>query len=190
MKKVLLFLADGFEEVEAVTPIDYLRRADIDVLTAAVGGDRMVMGTHKIPVQADVLLNDLYLEDKLNVCDWDAVLCPGGMPGAANILASPLACSFLKAMNNEGKIVSAICASPAVIFAPLGLLNDKRFTCFPGMEGDVPAGIWQEDKVVVDGNIVTSRGAGTAVNWAYALIEILAGKDKADTLIAKTLSKL
>jgi 4-methyl-5(b-hydroxyethyl)-thiazole monophosphate biosynthesis len=190
MKKVLVFLADGFEEVEAITPIDYLRRAEIDVVTAAVGDERIVNGVHNIPVQADVLLNDVYLENNLNTEDWDAVLCPGGMPGASNIVLSPLACNFLKSMNDAGKLVSAICASPAVIFGPLGILNDKNFTCFPGMETKVPEGKFLEDRVVIDGNIVTSCSAGTAVHWAFALIEILAGKNKADTLIEKILAKL
>jgi 4-methyl-5(b-hydroxyethyl)-thiazole monophosphate biosynthesis len=190
VKKVLLFLADGFEEVEAVTPIDYLRRAGIDVITASVGNNIMVAGAHKISVQADVLLNDLYMEEKLDVQYWDAVLCPGGMPGASNIAASPIACSFLKNMHDAGKLVSAICASPAVILGPLGLLNGKRFTCFPGMEAEVSKGIFCEDAVVTDGNIVTSRGAGTALNWAYALIEMFEGKEKADTLIEKILAKL
>jgi 4-methyl-5(b-hydroxyethyl)-thiazole monophosphate biosynthesis len=190
MKKVLLFLADGFEEVEAITPIDYLRRAGIDVIIAAVGSDAIVTGSHKISVKADVLLNDVYLENKLNAEHWDAVLCPGGMPGAANIAASPVACAFLKGMADEGKIVAAICAAPAVVLGSLGILNDRRFTCFPGMEAQVPKGIWQEEKAVIDGNIITSRGAGTAVNWAYALIENLAGKEKADTLITNILAKL
>jgi 4-methyl-5(b-hydroxyethyl)-thiazole monophosphate biosynthesis len=190
LKKVLVFLAEGFEEVEAITPVDYLRRAGVDVVTASVGSEKVVMGVHKIPVIADVLLNDLYLDNKLNVEDWDAVLCPGGMPGASNIAASPLACSFLKTMNDSGKLVAAICAAPAVVLGHLGLLNGKRFTCFPGMESEVPHGIWQEDKVVCDGHIVTSRGAGTAVNWSHTLIELLEGKAKADALIEKILAKL
>lgn len=190
MKKVLLFLADGFEEVEAVTPIDYLRRAEIEVMSAAVGNERMVSGSHKIPIQADVLLNDLYLGNRLNPEDWDAVLCPGGMHGAGNIVSSPVACDFLKRMCDEGKLLSAICASPAVVFAPLGILNGKRFTCFTGMETQVPHGFFQENRVVIDSNIITSRGAGTAIDWSYKMIEILAGKDKADALIKKIIGKI
>ncbi len=190
MKKVLLFLAEGFEEVEALTPVDYLRRAEIDVITSAVGADKIVTGSHKIPVTADTLLNDLYLGNKLHAENWDAVLCPGGMPGSANIAASPIACDFLQNMASSGKLVSAICAAPAVVLGPLGILNGKKFTCFPGMETRVSSGIWLEDRVVIDGNIVTSRGPGTAVNWAHTLIEILAGKDKADALIETVLAKL
>jgi 4-methyl-5(b-hydroxyethyl)-thiazole monophosphate biosynthesis len=190
MKKVLVFLAEGFEEVEAITPVDYLRRAEIDVLIAAVGNDTLVRGSHGIAILADVLLNDLYLKGSLNANDWDAVLCHGGIPGAANIAASPLACNFLKTMTDAGKLVSAICAAPAVVLGPLGILNGKKFTCFPGLETDVPKGIWQQDKVAIDGNIITSRGAGTAVNWAHALIEKLAGKEKADALAEKILATL
>ncbi len=190
MKKVLLFLANGFEEVEAVTPVDYLRRAEVEVITAAVGGDRIVTGARKIPLMADVLLGDLHLQKQLDPRKWDAVLCPGGMPGASNIAASSTACNFLKDMAASGKLVSAICASPAVVLGPLGLLDGRKFTCFPEMENQVPRGIWQEDRVVIDGNIVTSRGPGTAVNWAITLIEILAGIDKAHGVMQSTLAKL
>lgn len=190
MKKVLLFLANGFEEVEAITPIDYLRRSEIEVVTAAVAEDKKVMGAHQIPVAADTLLGELKSRKQLSPEQWDAVLIPGGMPGATNIAASALAAAFIREMAAAGKMVSAICASPAVVLAPLGLLDGKKFTCFPGMEKEVAKGIWKEERVVVDGNIVSSRGAGTAVNWAYAMIEILAGRDAADTLLKRVLAKL
>lgn len=168
-KRVVVFLADGFEEVEAVTPIDYLRRAGLEVCTAAVGKSRLVTGAHGIPVTADAALGELA---EKGAGFWDAVLVPGGMPGASNIAASKEAGALLKEMAAAGKWVNAICASPAVVLAPLGLLAGRRFTCYPGMEKQVTdAGArWSADRVVVDGNIITSRGAGTAAYWAVEII--------------------
>jgi 4-methyl-5(b-hydroxyethyl)-thiazole monophosphate biosynthesis len=169
-KKAIVFLADGFEEVEAVTPIDYLRRAGLEVRTAAVGKDRVVTGAHGIPVTADTTLGELKKTGGAEY--WDAVLVPGGMPGASNIAASKEAGALLKEMAAAGKWVSAICASPAVVLAPLGLLAGRRFTCYPGMETQVTdkTARWSDDKVAVDGNIITSRGAGTAAAWAVEII--------------------
>ena len=168
-KRVVVFLADGFEEVEAVTPIDYLRRAGLEVHTAAVGKNRLVTGAHGIPVTADGTLEDLV---KKGAESWDAVLVPGGMPGASNIAASKEAGALLKEMAAAGKWVNAICASPAVVLAPLVLLAGKRFTCYPGIEKQVTdtSARWLADRVVVDGNIITSRGAGTAAYWAVEII--------------------
>ncbi|MDR2259138.1 MAG: DJ-1/PfpI family protein [Treponema sp.] len=168
-KKVVVFLADGFEEVEAVTPIDYLRRAGLEVHIAAVGKNRLVTGAHGLPVTAGLTLGELV---KKGAGPWDAVLLPGGMPGASNIAASKEAGAFIKEMAAAGKWVTAICASPAVVLAPLGLLAGKRFTCYPGMEKQVrdTTARWSADKVVVDGNTITSRGAGTAAYWAVEII--------------------
>jgi 4-methyl-5(b-hydroxyethyl)-thiazole monophosphate biosynthesis len=167
-KKVLLLLAEGFEEVEAVTPIDYLRRAGIELTTVAIGESRRVTGSHGIPVEADTTLAR-FLEQGAPALD--AVLLPGGLPGAANLAASKETGALLNTMAQSGKIVAAICASPAMVLSPLGLLAGKRFTCYPGMEKDVdPAAQWSADRVVVDGNLITSRGAGTAAPFAFAVI--------------------
>ena len=181
-KKALCFLAEGFEEVEAVTPIDYLRRAGVEVIVAAIGAEKIIRGSHGISIQADTTLAGLEKAGQLNTESWDAVFVPGGMPGASNLAACAAAGNFFKAMAGAEKICAAICAAPAVFLAPLGLLEGKRFTCFPGMEKKVTGGIWLEDKVVVDGNLITSRAAGTAVLFALALIEKLAGKDAAVSL--------
>jgi 4-methyl-5(b-hydroxyethyl)-thiazole monophosphate biosynthesis len=178
-KKVIVLLADGFEEVEAVTPIDYLRRAGLEVSTAAVGKSRVVTGSHGIPLNADALLSEL--ADLEGTASPDVVVLPGGMPGASNLAASADAAKLLRAMAAAGKLVAAICASPAVVLAPLGLLAGRNFTCYPGMEKQVnsslnPGGHWSEDRVVVDGNTVTSRGAGTAGEFAVALISLLLGE--------------
>ncbi|MDR1240175.1 MAG: DJ-1/PfpI family protein [Treponema sp.] len=174
-KKVLVLLADGFEEVEAVTPIDYLRRAGLDVTSAAIGKDRLVAGSRGISVTADTTLAELAKTGRAGASAWDAVLLPGGGRGAANLAASPETGALLKDMAVAGKWIAAICASPAVVLAPLGLLAGRRFTCFPGMEANVSGAKWTEDPVAADGNIITSRGAGTAGRWAVEIIGRLLG---------------
>ncbi|MDR2619144.1 MAG: DJ-1/PfpI family protein [Treponema sp.] len=191
-KKALVLLADGFEEVEAVTPIDYLRRAGVEALTAAVGKSPVVKGAHGIPVTADVLLASLVKQKKLSPEAWDAVVLPGGMPGAANLAASGETGAFLQAMAAAGRLVCAICASPAVVLSPLGLLSGKKFTCYPGMEEkvtakDSPGAAWKEEKVVIDGNIITSRGAGTAGAFAAAVIAKLVSEAESQKIAGSVL---
>jgi 4-methyl-5(b-hydroxyethyl)-thiazole monophosphate biosynthesis len=186
-KKIAVLLAEGFEEVEAVTPIDYLRRAGLELTTVSTGKSKLVTGSHGIPLNADILFSDL---GDRGAVFWDAVILPGGMPGASNLAASAAVGKFLKDIAAAGKIVAAICASPAVVLAPLGLLAGRRFTCFPGMEKKVDlllnsGGRWSEERVVVDGNTVTSRGAGTAGAFAVALIGILLGEEEGKA-IART----
>ena len=176
MKKVLVLLAEGFEEVEAITPIDYLRRAGISVTIVAIGSDLTVKGSHGVQVHADTCLKSLLNEGPFA---WDGVIVPGGLPGTDNIAASKEAGDFLKKMGAAGKMVSAICAAPARVLAPLGLLDGKKFTCYPTEEQKVlSAGIkaeWKQDRVVTDGNLITSRGPGTAGEFACAIIDKLLG---------------
>jgi 4-methyl-5(b-hydroxyethyl)-thiazole monophosphate biosynthesis len=174
-KKGLVFLADGFEEVEAVTPVDYLRRAGIEVTAVSVSGSRTVTGAHGLPVVAGAIIADLPAD-----AAWDVLVCPGGMPGASNLAASAALVSLLKAQAGAGRLVAAICAAPAVVLAPLGLLRGRRFTCYPGMEGSVSGAQWSADKVVTDGNIITGRGAGTAGLFAEAIIERVLGRTEAE----------
>ena len=197
-KKVLVLLAEGFEEVEAVTPIDYLRRVGIEVTTAAVGvksgGGLSVKGARGIGVNADVSLEVLLNDGKLAASAWDGVVVPGGGPGADNLAASGETGAFLKEMAGAGKWVCAICASPARVLSPLGLLSGKNFTCYPGEEGQAlspssasPGAKWMQDRVVIDGNLITSRGAGTAGDFACAIIENLVGKGEGEKLAEKVL---
>ena len=169
-KKAVVLLAEGFEEVEAVTPIDYLRRAGVEVTTAAIGESQAVKGSRGIPVNADTTLAGLAKQGKADAASWDAVVIPGGLPGATNLAASKEVGALIKGMAAAGKWVCAICASPAMVLAPLGLLSGKKFTCYPGKEQTVKDGTWAEDRVVIDGNIITSRSAGTAGNFAIAII--------------------
>ena len=189
MKKILVFLADGFEEVEAITPVDYLRRAGIEVTTVAIGTENKAISARGIEIKADALLSGLSSEGKLSPEYWDGVVVPGGLPGADNLSASKETCAFLIEMAAAGKFVSAICAAPARVLSPLGILTGKRFTCYPGEEKKVlapdsasPGAVWKQDRVVVDGNIITSRAAGTAGEFSLAIIAWFLGKAEADNL--------
>ncbi|MDR1586429.1 MAG: DJ-1/PfpI family protein [Treponema sp.] len=188
-KKALILLAEGFEEVEALTPIDYLRRAGIEITSAAIGREKTVTGARKVPVNADACLAELARAGKAGADSWDAVILPGGMPGASNLAASKDTGALLKEMAAAHKWVCAICASPALVLAPLGLLAGIKYTCYPGMEKEVPPGPgggaqWSDDKVVVvssdkGGGIITSRGPGTAGAFAIAIISALLNEAEA-----------
>lgn len=186
-KKILVLFADGFEEVEAVTPLDYLRRAGFAVTAAALGSDVYVAGARGITIAADTCLENLAAEKKFTAAAWDAVVLPGGLPGADNLAASGETGRFLREMAAAGKLICAICASPARVLAPLGILAGRKFTCYPGEEKKVSGAEWKQDRVVVDGNIITSRGAGTAGEFARAIIEKLAGEDEAEKLAGAVL---
>ena len=192
-KKAIVLLAEGFEEVEALTPVDYLRRCGVEVTVAATGPKLSVQGARGIKVAADATLKGLLKEKRLAPVGWDAVVCPGGLPGADNLAASKETGTFLKEMAKAGKWVCAICAAPARVLSPLGLLAGRNFTCFPGEEEKVlasegsPKAKWKKDRVVIDGNLITSRGAGTAGEFACAIIGKLAGEDEAKKLAERVL---
>lgn len=170
-KKALVFLADGFEEVEALTPVDFLRRAGIDVITVSLNENKVSTGSHAIPVQADMSFADI--SATFNADEWDAALVPGGGTGAANLAASEIVRGILKALNERNKLVAAICAAPVVVLYPLGLLEGRCFTCYPGMETRAPNAKFSKDLVVVDQNLITSRAAGTAAEWSISIIRQL-----------------
>ena len=180
-KKAIVILAEGFEEIEAVTCIDVLRRANIEVTVAGLT-DFKVKGSRGITVFADKTLFDAGSE-------FDACVLPGGMPGATNLAASEKLKSLIKEIHQENKIVAAICASPAVVLAPTGILNNKSATCYPGMQEQFHRSTnYQEKNVVVDGNIITSRGPATALSFALAIVENLAGKEIAEKVKLATLA--
>jgi 4-methyl-5(b-hydroxyethyl)-thiazole monophosphate biosynthesis len=171
MSRVVVPLARGFEEIEAVTIIDLLRRAGIEVHTASLDGPR-VTGSHGIAVLADKAL------DAVAADDYDMVVLPGGMPGAMHLKNDARLISLLRRHAAEGRYTAAICAAPSVL-AHAGLLEERAATSFPGFLGaDSAPGIrLREESVVIDGKVVTSRGAGTAMEFGLALIELLAGAD-------------
>lgn len=171
MKKALVFLADGFEEAEAICPIDVMRRSGIKVVTAGING-KSVTSSHNVSVVADCTVDEVSDEE------FDCIFCPGGMPGAVNIAQSWKANEIIINAVNRGAIVSAICASPAVVLGQLGLLDGKRATCFPGCEGYAPQVAFSSEGVVVDKNIVTGKAAGFAFDLGLKLVELMLGKEK------------
>jgi 4-methyl-5(b-hydroxyethyl)-thiazole monophosphate biosynthesis len=181
-KKAIVFLAEGFEEVEAVTPIDYLRRAGVEVTTVSINRTAQVPGSHGITLNADATLEALEQQGRADPALFDAVILPGGGKGAENLAASEAVGGFVTAMAGARKLVCAICAAPAVVLAPLGLLQGREFTCFPGMEERVSGASWKESRVVIDGALVTSRGAGAAGEFAAAIIGELLGQAEAGKL--------
>lgn len=185
MKKACILLAEGFEEVEAVTPIDYLRRAGIEVRVLGLGG-RSISGSHGITIVADAVLGDLEAAQT-----YDAILVPGGMPGAAHLAESRDVTALITRHFAAGLIVAAICAAPAVVLhGACGILAGKRFTGFPGTEGQVKGGVPVNQNVVVDGNLITSKGAGTAGEFAIAIIKALLDEEAAETIAKRVLLRL
>jgi 4-methyl-5(b-hydroxyethyl)-thiazole monophosphate biosynthesis len=181
-KKALVALAEGFEEIEAITVIDILRRSGISVTAAGVDALR-VKGAHGVCVLADELL-DLAGED------FDAIVLPGGSQGAFNLAASQKIKAIIKKFDKEGKVIAAICAAPSLVLAPAGILKGRSVTGYPGMlEGFGKDTIYKEDDVVVDANIITSRGPATAFSFGLAIAEKLAGRDIADKVRKATLAK-
>jgi len=183
MKRACVLLAEGFEEIEALTPVDYLRRGGVEVVVLGLGGLK-VRGARGIEVVADAVLQDAVAAG----WSFDAVVIPGGMPGARNLAESRAARDFILSHSKDGKIIAAICAAPAlVLHEACGLLEGKRFTCYPGMERRVFGARHSEERVVVDGNLITSRAAGTAGEFAMALLGALAGKSQAETVAESVL---
>jgi len=184
-KKAVVLLADGFEDVEAITPIDYLQRAGIEVTTVSISQSQIVTSRWGgIKLLANTTIAEFLNATAKEKLEWDAVICPGGMPGAANLAASQDVSGLLKKMSANGKLICAICAAPVIVLSPLGLIKGKKFTCYPGMEEKAPegvthGGVWQNARVVVDSNIITSRAAGTTGEFATAIIEKLLDKETA-----------
>lgn len=170
MPKAILLLAEGFEEIEAITVLDVLRRAGVAVTAAALSGLH-VRGAHEIVVQADVSLDDV------EGSDFDALILPGGQPGATNLQRDSRVLALVKRFANKNKLTAAICAAP-IVLESAGVLSGRRATCYPGYE--LPSARFEESSVVEDGCIVTSRGPGTAFEFAFALVRRLCGAPAAD----------
>lgn len=177
MAKVYTFLATGFEEVEALTSVDLLRRAGVEICMVSIMDQLAVTGAQGITVQAEKLYKDM------DPCDADLLLLPGGQPGTTNLGDYEPLTELLKAWNKEGKKLAAICAAPTV-FGGLGLLEGKRATCYPGCEPQLTKAQAVTDRVVTDGNITTSRGLGTAISFSLELIKILVSPEKAEEIRA------
>jgi 4-methyl-5(b-hydroxyethyl)-thiazole monophosphate biosynthesis len=178
MKKVYVFLADGFEDVEALIPIDVLRRGGVDVTTVSITDFPLVQSSHGVNIEADVMF------EQCDFSDADLLFLPGGMPGATNLFDHKGVSKAIVDQHAAGKKVAAICASPAVILAPLGILEGKRATCYPGMEGALPEGgaTYTGDLFTVDGNVTTGEGPAAAFPFAYELLAQLVNKQTADQI--------
>lgn len=173
---IYVFLADGFEEVEALAPIDFLKRAGVEVVIAGVTG-MTVTGAHNIKVCADVPLSDVVMSD-----DVQGIILPGGMPGADNLDKNPVVQQSIDWCAANNKIISAICAAPFIL-GKKGLLKGKNATCFPGFESYLDGATVCENGVVADGNIITARGAGVAWEFGAEIAAALVGKNESDVIL-------
>ncbi|OQY33606.1 MAG: hypothetical protein B6241_07345 [Spirochaetaceae bacterium 4572_59] len=182
MSTVAVILADGFEEIEGITPIDFMRRAGIEVISVGLTG-KQITGAHNIIIQADIILDEFK-------ADTDGILIPGGMPGAANIAGSEKIRTIIQSYDRDKKLVAAICAAPALVLGGAGVLKGRSFTCYPGMEGEAgPDGNYTGERVVVDGHMITGNGPGGAAEFSAAVISYLEGREKADALMKGSLQK-
>ena len=172
---VYMLLGTGFEETEAIAPLDLLRRAGVEVATVGVTG-KTVYGSHNIGIEADLLM------DEIDLTELDMIILPGGLGGVASARASKPALDALKYAWDNGKFVAAICAGPTVL-ADLGITDGKMATCYPGCEDGMGAALMQENAAaVVDGKLITGTSAGCAIPFGLKLIEALKGKEEADRI--------
>jgi 4-methyl-5(b-hydroxyethyl)-thiazole monophosphate biosynthesis len=178
MAKVYVFLADGFEDVEALIPIDVLRRGGVEVVTISTTLFPLVESAHGVNMEADLQF------DQVDYSDADLLMLPGGMPGASNLFAHEGVREVLMAQYKAGKKIAAICASPAVVLAPLGILEGKKATCYPGFEKalEETGATYTGDLVTVDGNITTGEGPAAAFPYAYELLTQLVDKQTSDQI--------
>lgn len=163
---IYVFLAHGFEEIEALAVVDVLRRAELDVLTVGVGED-FVIGSHQIPVAADINEKNLVLDERV-----EAIVLPGGMPGTLNLEKSPVVQKAIDWAVENDKLICAICAAPSIL-GHKGLLKEKKATCFPGFEEELFGAEVSRDFVVKDGNFITAKGMGSAIEFGLQIAEIL-----------------
>lgn len=170
---VYMLLGTGFEETEAIAPLDILRRAGVEILTVGING-KVVTGSHKIKVETDITIGEM------DLTDLDMVVIPGGLGGVASLRACPAALDVLKFGWENGKYVAAICAGPTVL-ADLGITDGLKATCFPGQEKNMGSAQMQENAaVVIDGRLITGTSAGCAIPFGLALVEVLKGKEAAE----------
>lgn len=182
---VLEFLAEGFEEIEALTPVDVLRRAGVDVKTASVTDHKNVTGSHGITVTADLTLDEAA---KLYGKGVEMIILPGGMPGSKNLDENPVIDELVKKAASDGTVLAAICAAP-MILGKRGLLSGKRAVCYPGFEKYLEGAVLTGGRVEEDGNFITACGMGAALEFALALTKRLKGEDEAERIASSVLAK-
>ena len=175
MKTIFVFLAEGFEEIEALTPVDVLRRAGLPVQTVSVMDEQVVAGAHGVPVLADKMFAEINPEDA------EMILLPGGLPGATNLDAHEGLSQLILDFAEADKPLAAICAAPLVL-GNRGLLQGKKATCYPGFETYLQGAEYTAALVEKDGNIITGKGPGAAMEFAFAIVEKYCGMDKVNEL--------
>lgn len=175
MGKVCVFLADGFEEIEALTVVDLCRRAEIELATVSITGKKEVTSSHKVTVLADELLEEINFEDV------EMIVLPGGMPGTKNLEACESLMNMVDQYNQEGKYISAICAAPSIL-GHKGMLKGRKACSFPAFESHLEGAEVMKDSVSVSEHIITSRGMGTAIDFGLAIVARFKGQDVADNL--------
>ncbi|RRD93534.1 DJ-1/PfpI family protein [Clostridiales bacterium COT073_COT-073] len=180
MKKALLFLADGFEEVEALAPLDILRRAGINLLTVSVTGQKTVKSSHQVVIEADIRLEELSVEQ----AEADVYILPGGMPGSQTLADCQPLHNLLLQANANGKWIAAICAAPMVL-GKLGLLAGKEAICYPGVESKLEGARISDQAVVKDSKVITAKGVGVAFDFGYAILKELADAETVEQLKAQ-----
>lgn len=174
---IYCFIADGFEEIEALAPVDILRRAGLEAKLIGVGGGKERVGSHGIKIITDAQ------ESEVSTQDMEAVILHGGMPGTLNLEKSPIVLSSVRYCADNGLLLGAICAAPSV-FGHMGLLKGRRATCFPGFDDQLDCREYTGEPVTVDGKIVTARGMGVAVDFGLELLAQLKGREAADKMRA------
>ncbi|AYD40739.1 DJ-1 family protein [Clostridium fermenticellae] len=176
MKKALVLFADGFEEIEALTVVDVLRRGGVRSVICSADDNKCISGAHDVIVKSDMSLCDI------DESEYDALIVPGGMPGAENLKNNDRVINLIKKFNNENKILGAICAGP-IVFEKAGILGNMKATSYPGFKEKLNARTYIENELVVqDGNIITSRGPATAAYFSLKVLENLEGKGVSDSV--------
>lgn len=174
---IYVFLAPGFEEIEALATVDFIRRAEMEVCTVGIGG-QIIEGAHGINVFCDIDEREVKLSDEL-----DAIVLPGGMPGTLNLEKSDTVQGAIDFCHENGRKICAICAAPSIL-GHKGLLSGKKACCFPGFEQELTGAEVTNDFTCADGNIITAKGAGSAISFGYEIVKALGAKAKADKIKA------
>ena len=183
MKRILIFMADGVEEVEALTVVDLLRRQKCDIDMVTINDSRLVTGSHNIMLSADKSITEA------DISSYDVLVIPGGLKGTANLKQEPVVLNTIRDFDAAGKLICAICAGPTVL-AAAGITEGRRISSYPGTENDLNGGITQgEAEVSVDSNMITSRGLGTAIPFSLSIIEYLFGKEASEEMRKKIVYK-
>ena len=177
MSKIGIFMADGCEEIEGLTVVDIVRRAGLDIETISINGKKNVTSSHKVTFETDTT------KEEADYDSYDAIVLPGGMPGTLNLGADETVTRVVREFAAAGKLVAAICAAPSVL-GQEGVLKGMRATCHPGFEEKLIGAEWLEQPVVRDDNIITSRGMGTAIPFALAIVCYLLGQEAVQKVCA------